>query len=76
MIRFEGRSHGVTTILGKPVPTGSKSFALASIGYIFNWEYTASRILEGEDDEDISFRIVSIPEKGIFTKLSNIQAVI
>jgi hypothetical protein len=76
MIRFEGRSHGVTTIPGKPVPTGFKFFALANIGYILNWECTAPGILEGENDEDISSRIISIPEKSIFTKLSNTQAVV
>ena len=71
MVRFKGRSHGITTILGKPVPTGFKYFVLVEDGYIINFKCTAPRILEGESTEDITFRVISIPEKGIFTKLSN-----
>ena len=71
MIRFEGRSHGITTILGKLVPTEFKYFVLVEDGYIINFECTAPRILEGEDGEDIRNREISIPEIRLFTKLSN-----
>ena len=76
MIRFEGRSSGITTIPGKPVPTGFKYFALADDGYIYNFECTAPGVLEGDSTEDINSRVISIPEKGIYTKLSNTQAVV
>ena len=76
MIRFEGRSHGITTIPGKPVPTGFKYFVLAEDGYIISFKCTAPRILEGKSNEDITSRVVSIPEKNIYTKLLNTQAVI
>ena len=71
MIRFEGRSHGITTIPGKPVPTGFKYFALTNNGYIINFECTAPGILKGEFNEDITSRVVSISEKSKFTKLLN-----
>ncbi len=76
MIRFEGRSSGITTIPGKPVPTGFKIFALAEDGYIINFEFTAPGTLEGEETEDILARVVEVIEKGISTKLSNTQAVV
>ena len=72
MIQFKGRSHGITTILGKPVPTEFKYFVLVEDSYIINFKCTAPRILEGEDGEDIRNREISIPEIGLFTKLSNI----
>ena len=76
MIRFEGRSSGITTIPGKPVPTGFKYFALADEGYIWNFECTAPGVLEGEIDEDITSRVVSLPGTTETTKLSNTQAVV
>src|SRR5882757_10011563 len=76
MVRFKGRSYGITIISGKPVPTGFKYFILAEDGYIISFKCTAPRILEGESNEDITSRVVSIPEKGIYTKLSNTQAVV
>ena len=76
MIRFKGRSHDITTIPGKPVPTGFKYFVLAEDDYIINFECTAPRILEDEDNEDIRNREISIPEIRLFTKLSNTQAVV
>jgi hypothetical protein len=76
MIRFEGRSSGITTIPGKPVPTGLKYFALADEGYIINFECTAPGILEGQNNQDIALKTISIPEIGLFTKLSNTQAVV
>ena len=71
MVRFKGRSHGITTILGKPVPTGFKYFVLVEDGYIISFKCTAPRILEGESNKDITSRVVFIPKKGIYTKLSN-----
>ena len=71
MIQFKGRSHSITTILGKLVPTKFKYFVLVEDGYIINFKCTALRILEGEDDEDIRNREISIPEIRLFTKLSN-----
>ena len=71
MVRFKGRSHGITTILGKLVPTGFKYFVLVEDGYIINFECTALGILEGESTKDITSRVISIPEKGIFTKSLN-----
>ena len=71
MIRFKGRSYGITTIPGKLVPTGFKYFLLVEDGYIINFECTAPRILEGESTEDITFRVISILEKGVYTKLLN-----
>jgi hypothetical protein len=47
MIKFEGRSHGKTTIPGKPIPVGFKLFACGDEGYVWNWEATAPQILEG-----------------------------
>ena len=76
MIRFEGRSSGITTIPGKPVPTGLKYFALADSGYILNFECTMPGSLEGERTELLSNRRVILPEKGVDTKLSNTQAVV
>ena len=69
MVRFEGRSHGITTIPSKLVPTEFKYFVLVEDGYIISFECTAPRILEGESDEDITSRVVSIPEKSIYTRL-------
>ena len=71
MVQFKGRSLGITTILGKLVPTRFKYFVLVEDGYIISFECTAPRILEGESNEDITSRVISISEKGIFTKLSN-----
>ena len=76
MIQFKGRSHGITTILGKLIPTRFKYFILVEDGYIIDFKCTAPRILEGESNEDITSRVISILEKGIFTKLSNTQAVV
>ena len=72
MIRFKGRSHGITTIPGKLVPTGFKYFVLVEDGYIINFKCTAPRILEGEDGEDIYNREISILEIRLFIKLLNI----
>ena len=71
MIQFKGRSHGITTILGKPVPIEFKYFILAEDDYIIDFKCTALRILEGKSNEDITSRVISILEKGIFTKLLN-----
>ena len=71
MIRFKGRLSDITTIPGKPVPTGFKYFALADSSYILDHECTAPGRLEGELNEILSNRVISIPEKGIETKLSN-----
>ena len=71
MVRFKGRSYGIITIPGKPIPTRFKYFVLADEGYIINFEYTAPGLLKGEFDEDINSRVISIPEKGILTKLLN-----
>ena len=76
MVRFKGRSHGITTIPGKPIPTRFKYFILADEGYIINFKYTAPGLLEGEFNEDINSRVISILEKGILTKLLNTQAII
>ena len=71
MVQFKGRSHGITTILGKSVPPRFKYFVLVEDGYIISFKCTAPRILEGDSNEDITSRVVSILEKGIYTKLSN-----
>ena len=71
IVRFKGRSHGIITIPSKPIPTRFKYFILADEGYIINFEYTAPRLLEGEFNEDINSRVISILEKGILTKLLN-----
>ena len=73
MLRFEGRTSGSTTILGKPIPVGFKIFALADEGYIWNFEFTALGLIEGQGIGSIS---VSIPGTRNTTNLSNIQAVV
>ena len=60
MIRFEGRSSGITIILGKPIPIGFKYFALADKRYIYNYEYTTLGTIEGEKTENTRNREVSI----------------
>ena len=72
MVQFKGRSHSITTILGKPVPTKFKYFILVEDGYIISFKCTASRILEGKSNKDITSRVISILEKSIYTKLLNI----
>ena len=71
MIQFKGRSYGIIIILSKLVPTGFKYFVLVENDYIINFKCTAPRILEGESNEDIISRVISILEKDIFTKLLN-----
>ena len=71
MIRFEGRSSGIITIPGKPVPIGFKYFTLADEGYIQNFEYTALGTLEGEIDEDITSRVITLLGTIETIKLSN-----
>ena len=71
MVQFKGRSYGIITILGKLVSIGFKYFILVEDGYIISFKCTAPRILEGESNEDITSRVVSIPEKGIYIKLLN-----
>ena len=71
IVRFKGRSYGITTIPSKPIPTRFKYFVLADKSYIINFECTAPRLLEGEFDKDINSRVISILEKGILTKLLN-----
>jgi Transposase IS4 len=61
MVRFEGRSSGITIILGKPMPIGFKYFALVDKGYIYNYEYTTPGTIEGEKTENTRNREVSIP---------------
>jgi len=34
MSRFNGRSHDITTIPSKPIPTGYKIWAIAQVGSI------------------------------------------
>jgi hypothetical protein len=71
MIRFEGRSSGITTIPGKPILIGFKYFALADEGYIYNFECTALGLIEGEINENMTSRVISLPETTETTKLSN-----
>ncbi len=47
MLKYEGRTSQKIIILGKPIPTGFKLFALGDSGYIYNWKYTRSGIAEG-----------------------------
>ena len=61
MVRFEGRSSGITIILGKPMPIGFKYFALADKGYIYNYKYTTLGTIEGEKTKNTRNREVSIP---------------
>ena len=61
MVRFEGRSSGITIIPGKPMPIGFKYFALADEGYIYNYKYTTLGTIEGEKTENTRNREVSIP---------------
>jgi hypothetical protein len=60
IIRFEGRSFGITTILGKPMLIGFKYFALADKGYIYNYKYTTLSTIEGEKTENTRNREISI----------------
>ena len=76
MIRFKGRSYGITIILDKLVSIEFKYFILVENGYIINFKCTTPRILKGEDGEDIRNREISILEIRLFTKLSNTQAVV
>jgi hypothetical protein len=71
MVRFKDRSLGIIIIPGKPIPIGFKYFALADEGYIFNYECTAPGTIEGENNEILRNREISLPSKGIFTKLLN-----
>ena len=61
IVRFEGRSSGITIILGKPMPIGFKYFALVDEGYIYNYKYTILSTIEGEKIENTRNREVSIP---------------
>ena len=60
MIRFKGRLSGIITIPDKLVPIGFKYFTLADEGYIQNFECTALGTLEGEIDEDITSRVITL----------------
>ena len=47
MLKFEGRTTQKITIPSKPIPTGFKILALATSGYILNWECTRPGLVEG-----------------------------
>jgi hypothetical protein len=47
MLKFKGRSTQKITIPGKPIPTGSKIFALRDSDYTYDWECTRPGLAEG-----------------------------
>ena len=49
MVRFQGRSHWISVIKGKPTPVGYKLYTLASDGYLL-----AFRIYRGKGGYDIA----------------------
>lgn len=39
IVRYEGRSHQVTTVPNKPTPTGVKIWGLAQKNFLLSWNY-------------------------------------
>ena len=76
IIRFIGRSLGITVISIKLVLVRLKFFDIGDKGYIQDFGATKPSLNEGQEDEDITLRRVPIPNINLFTNLSNTQAVI